>query len=871
MKRRLSVLLAILLISSVMFGLPISTSAEALYIRKIVSVVYDDSGSMDGDKAAYANYAMQSFCGMLNSEDRLFITYMSKVKQDASYTSEEIDLSADKIQSSVDAIRNHSGSYSTPYESVERAFDTLKNVNDGNPNTQYWLVVITDGEFDKTVSGGFDEKRLNENFGAYTEETMPNGSHPQVTFLGIGNVVSPTEDHNKGIYTYSASNATGIIGAMSDMADRISGRTRLQKSAVEQIDEKTIRVSSAIPLLNIAVFTQGVQAKISTAGYNGGPDIPISRNVSLGLNSKKYPSLVGGAFLLGDSQKVIDSGSYDITFDKAVDLEDVIILFEPALEARMTLSLNGKEVLDYRDLGDVMAGDKVSVSCKIYEMGTQKQIDPSLLPAGTKFGITVSEGGKVVEQKSGTEMTLSDYVLKTIETEITAAVTIEGFNPITCSTKFTPAEYVDRKVYTMSADYGSALKSVKFDDIASNRDMTICFTVYADGVAITDTDAVKALNPTIAVYPQGNDGSVTYSDDGKIIFTPNAASITTANDGSFQVDVTCTLENGVSATQIYTVLTATYEVIAVDAAEKVKRTELFGNETSVSFYITKDGVKLNKAAVEKQISVSLNEKHAQLKMNITVAPDGTITVTPYSEEEHVLTFWNWWTNWSYYFGLESADVFVTLSHDYGSAVGKIDIVGADTKYVLLCVFLPLLLEILLLAAIIAYIVRYFTKARFASNGVLYVGSITQNRGTPGTHRLELLEVHLNQFNRFQNLWNPFKELTVSANGVNITAAKGNRILCNENFPWYSDGIRPKTRTIKIDSPKDVVNYCQEKGELVIHEIKTVRVMDEQNRMISQDDSVYYFARADITYVKVGTKQTEVIDSAVAFCYSTIQN
>ena len=186
-------------------------------------------------------------------------------------------------------------------------------------------------------------------------------------------------------------------------------------------------------------------------------------------------------------------------------------------------------------------------------------------------------------------------------------------------------------------------------------------------------------------------------------------------------------------------------------------------------------------------------------------------------------------------------------------------------------YLPLILEILLLAAIIAYIVRYFTKARFASNGVLYVGSIARNRGTAGTHRLELLEVHLKQFNKFKNLWNPFKELTVSANGVNITAAKGNRILCNEAFPWYSDGIRPKARTIRIDSPKDVVNYCQENDELVIHEIKTVRVMDEQNRMISQDDSVYYFARADITYVKVGTKQTEVIDSAVAFCYSTIQN
>ena len=133
-----------------------------------------------------------------------------------------------------------------------------------------------------------------------------------------------------------------------------------------------------------------------------------------------------------------------------------------------------------------------------------------------------------------------------------------------------------------------------------------------------------------------------------------------------------------------------------------------------------------------------------------------------------------------------------MNHAFGSADSTINVVAADTKYLILNVYLPLLIEILILAAIIAYIVRYITKARFVSNAVLYVGSIARNRGIQGDHRLELIEVHLKQFNKFKNLWNPFKELTVSANGGGITTAKAvsvgpfRGIRCNQtkgqNYP-----------------------------------------------------------------------------------------
>ncbi len=838
MKKAFSLLLAFCVIFSVLLCTPTTVSAESLYIRKIVSVVYDDSGSMRGDKWAYANYAMQSFCGMLNSEDQLFVTYMSRAKLNPNYNPEKIDLSPGGIQNSVDYIRKQTDYDNTPYNAVEVAYKKLKSVNDSNPNTQYWLVVITDGDFNDHDALSDTEKKntLNRNFKNYAKATMPNGTNPQITFLGIGEVAAPDENPGSGIYTYSASDATGIIGAMSKMADRISGRTRLQKSAIKKIDDKTIQVSSSIPLLNIAVFAHGSGTRVTKAEYGNELNIPISRKVS--LSYPNYDDLVGGAFLLGDSQRVIGSGTYNITFDQSVDLDDVIVLFEPALEMRMSISLNGKEISDYSELDNAMEKDKVSVSCKIYEMGTDKEIDPSLMPPGTKFEIAVSESGKVVDKVSGKEMQLADYILKNVDTEITASVIIDGFNPIDYSARFTPLKYVPKVVYSITPSFSGNIKSVKLNQIANNKDMSVCFVVLADGVAITDPEAVKALNPVISVSPQGNNGNITYSNDGKIVFTPNAASVPASNDGSFNVEVKCTLADGTTASQVYTVLIATYQVVPIDTDEVIKKTELFGNKVSASFYITKDGVKLNKEAVEKNISVILNEEYASLKNNVVVSPDGTITVTPYSEEEHVLTFWNWWVNWAYYFGLENEDIKVTLSHAFGSADSTIDVVEEDVSYQILNVYLPLAIEIILLALLITWIVLILTKPRYLKSATLFVGDIKYNSDS-GTHMLRNFSpVKLDKFNKIKkgNGRLKFKKTAdvVSANGIRIRADHGGRIICEMTFPWYKSKIEPAdTDLADLKTPAAIADYIVKYKKLEINEFATtVTVNGEYEREIA---------------------------------------
>ena len=64
MKKLAALILSLMLaFSAFLLVTPLSVNADSLYIRKVVAVVYDDSGSMKGDnKWPFANYAMQTFC-----------------------------------------------------------------------------------------------------------------------------------------------------------------------------------------------------------------------------------------------------------------------------------------------------------------------------------------------------------------------------------------------------------------------------------------------------------------------------------------------------------------------------------------------------------------------------------------------------------------------------------------------------------------------------------------------------------------------------------------------------------------------------------------------------------------------------------------
>lgn len=865
MRRGLTFLLALLLFFGIAAAVPMYASAQSLYVRKIVSVVYDDSGSMitddSGKNWAYASYAMQAFCGLLNSEDQLYITYMSDVILDPYAQPVEVDLSVGGIQTDVDTIRNRTDNNGTAYYAVDIGFNVLKNVQDEDENTQYWLVVITDG--DMSVS----EKELTDDLLNYCDQTMPNGTRPQITYMAIGNnATMPKENIEKGLYVEDP-NGIEIVDVMSEIADRVSGRTRLESKDITTVNDNTIRVNSSVPLSNIAVLMQNTDAKVQSVKYEEGGGLVIERAVNIqypdvnGWNTDR--SLVGSTFLINNGDKNITAGGYEITFDKPVSKDNFVVMYEPALELRLNITCNGEPVENYYDLNSAHAEDSISISYELYESGTENKIDMSKLPKGTTSEMIVYEGEDVKASSSGDDMNISEYMLSQTETEIKASVNIGGFKPIEVEFRFTPQEKAIR--YTLEAEFEDGVKSVKLDDLPMNRQLRIVFSVLADGVPVTDPSIVKNLGAVISVSPNGNSGTTEYTNDGKIIFTPNYSD-NDSMSGMFEVDVTCEID-GESATATYAVLTAEYGITPIGNDGEIRKNEFYGNDKGASFYITKDGTRMTKAEVEGSFTIQLDEKHADLKTIVTVDDDGTIKCVPFSDEANEITFGTWWFNWARYFSISGDDIVVTVSHPTGDASENIPVAEAPIKYLILNVILPLFVEIIVLAAIIAYIVRYFTKARFAPNTSLYVGGIMRNRRSK-THSIELREIHLAQYNKFKNLWNPFKELTVNVNGLSFTAAKRGKIICNEAFPWFCGEVIPKSRLIDIEMPIDVVRYCMDNGDLEIKEILPTAVMDNQKRTISQSSSAYYCVRADITYERVtATRQLEVLDSATVFCYA----
>ncbi len=836
MKRTLSVVLMLVLMLSCMTAFPLKTSADSLYIKKVVSVVYDDSGSMDDEhRYLYANYAMQTFCGMLNEEDKLYITYMTSPSQ-----STQIKLGASDIEKSLSDIRN-SGTPSggTPFTAVETAFTALKNVNDIDPNTQYWLVVITDGVFNEYSTSTEDAaiKALDEKFKGFTSESMTNGTKPQVTYLAIGSkVVSPNEDKEKGIFTYSAKDSNEITDTMSKLADKVSGRTRLDKNSVK-ITGDTVEVSSDVPLLNIAVLTQETEAVLQSVTHSNNKSLTIARAAKLNVDTRAVSGLYGGAYLIDNAQSHIEKGTYTLKFDKSVNADNVVVLFEPAIEMRMTITLNGKEISDYNELDDASENDKISIECKVYEMGTDNVIKPDLLPSDTEYKLSIIEDGKVAKEVTGSSLSIKDYVLKKQKTNITSEMILSGFNPITATVEFTPKEFVYVPTYTMEAALKDGIHSIKLDNVASNKDLAVCFTVSCDGTVMTDKSAVEALNPVVTAAPAGNAGETVVDDNGVIVFTPNKSALPANAGDSFNVDVSCTIDDGTTASATYTVLVANYAVVPVDTKDTIQKHKFFGNTVSASFYITKDNAKLGKADVEKEVSAVLNEEYKALKVKWSVANDGTITVTPYDEKEHKITFWNWWINWSYYFGLEGEDVTVSLNHKYGSASSVIEVVEADMSYLVLFVFIPLIIEIIALAFLITWIVLIIIKPKYSQSAKLYVGDIRFDKSR-GIHILRNLSaVHLKRFNKIKKgngrLKFKAKADVVSANGIKIRADKGGRIFCEMAFPWFKGKVEPcDSFTIVLKTPEEVMEYLSRHQRLEINEFVTTETVEgDYNRSL----------------------------------------
>ena len=540
-RRLFAILLCLSLLCSLAVTAFADTGTEARVPKKIISVVYDDSGSMSGDRWVYTNYAMQALTALLNEQDELYITYMS---QPTTVTT----MALNNVEGAVQEIRDWNQSSDTPGESLDTAKAQLDSINETDASTQFWLFVMTDGSID-----GIHD--LQNKMDSFQGAPMSNGSTLNVVYLAMGAGAIPLQSGGS-LYAFAPGDNEAITAAMGDISNLISGRITAD---VKKVDDQTYTFSSDLPLYSISVLSQQSSAtvtgaKTSESSLNLYRNIPLDASDPFGDTDLK---LFGSAAVLnlrgasGENQ-VIPAGSYTITFSEPVDINDLTIQYEPAIGLKAVITRDGVEITDPSQLA---VGDKVSIEMIPVIPGTDEEIDPSALPANISWRIEYEVDDSVVASNDSNE--LSDVEILLGRNMVRGIMQIPGFAPSVYEIYFEqnqiiynfglevdqpdPLSYYRKNIGDGSIEGGSVTFWLTNDGQRMTREQ-----INQSGAELIITDIVcDNSNVTGFMHRIGKmlagaklienaDGSYTLQPTGKIAFT---SFMTMAGDYTVQVSL----------------------------------------------------------------------------------------------------------------------------------------------------------------------------------------------------------------------------------------------------------------------------------------------------------------------------------------------
>lgn len=429
-KRAMLTLICILLMILSLFSYGMSdvhaeNGDEVTSPKKIISIVYDDSGSMEGDPWGYANYATQAMAAMLNKHDQLFISYINNKGKSVEY-----DLS--NIERTIKSIHDWRESGGTSPEAMDSARAQLDSCTEYDPSTQYWLVIMTDGQFDGYSNAEDTRNKIN----GFVGNTMPNGSKLNVIYFAMGkDAFTLKGDRDNGFYAYASENNSQISSEMNDIANLISGR--IEVNSAKQLDDNTISFQSKLPLYSISVLSQQSSARISSANSNG-TELNVTRNVGIDAKNLAYADmdLFANVGIVNHEDKgdvsVIPPGECTITFSEAVDLSNLIIQYEPAIKLNVVIDKDGKEI---SDTTKIKVNDTLNVKVIPVNPETNQEIIVADLPEGTAWGIEylINDVSEMYSDKGE----LRGITVKEGENKIVATFRIPGFSPNEIQQTFT--------------------------------------------------------------------------------------------------------------------------------------------------------------------------------------------------------------------------------------------------------------------------------------------------------------------------------------------------------------------------------------------------------------------------------------------------
>lgn len=356
----------------------VGVNAASVYDRQKKSIyfVMDDSGSMDNGKNDHdANYSLQSLIAMCDSEDEVNLYFLNENPSKPKYYSMSSKSNA-MIESVMTTYPESNGG--TSYSAVGFAKKKLIDSVSKNDDTEYWLVVLTDGAFDEGFYTAVDDLK------DFSRTPLSNGSNPNVLFIFIG---GSGDAYKEGQFNYIP--GTDIIEAMNGAASLISGRIEL--APVYSDDGTSLTVNLPYPARNVIVFAQDRETAISSYSRNETAVSDNGTNEILDISERytvQYP--VEGreidkstvCFVKEGSGSSIGVGELTLSFEEPIDRENTVVLVEPAIGLVAHYYNQDGQEIDPSQLG---IGETAMLKYSLCDSETQQVLDESILGGSVNY------------------------------------------------------------------------------------------------------------------------------------------------------------------------------------------------------------------------------------------------------------------------------------------------------------------------------------------------------------------------------------------------------------------------------------------------------------------------------------------------------
>ena len=297
----------------------VSFAADSHNYKKVVSIVYDDSGSMlNLNNYCYSDYALQILTASLGQSDELNI-----VKVSTPNLNNEIDLStSSKKQNYIDTIRKFQHNGGTYFESVDTAKNWLisKKAIYGD-SADYWFVVITDGEF-----AGMPND-LNSYFSNLNQEF--NNMNYEFVLLNIGESFDQKLENavknSANSSVVKAKDRDSIYNSILSISNMINRGASDKIIKVTPVNSTKINVQVDLPLEKMMLLMQNTQGKVKSV-----KNISTGKSLSFENYDVRYESVasLNAAIvqIMDNNVGSISRGSYEIEFDSNVDINNISFL-----------------------------------------------------------------------------------------------------------------------------------------------------------------------------------------------------------------------------------------------------------------------------------------------------------------------------------------------------------------------------------------------------------------------------------------------------------------------------------------------------------------------------------------------------------------